>query len=94
MDKRKSPSRLQNLSFAMLAGQAGCITMVIIFAALLAGLWLDSRFGVRGPFTVGLLLASVPVSLVAMVWLARSMINQIRPGPREEDSSNTEEVDR
>lgn len=83
------PSRIKNLSYAALAGQAGCASVVLIFIALFAGLWLDNQLGLRGPFTIGLLLLSIPISLFAMVRIALGMLNQIQPPPRNRARKDT-----
>jgi hypothetical protein len=75
---RKS-QRTQNLTYAGIAGLAGCATIAFVMVALMVGLWLDSQFGRRGPFTIGLLCLSVPISLGAMVWIALSMTKRIVP---------------
>lgn len=62
-----------------MAGQAGCASLVLIIIALLIGIWLDSQFGLRGPFTVGLLLLSIPLSLFVMVRIALGTIKEIQP---------------
>jgi hypothetical protein len=90
------PSRIKNLGLAAVAAQAGCATLIIIFAALFIGLWLDSRAGIRGPFTFGLLFLSVPFSLYIMLRIALGAINRITPQqpPKERSSeaSESEEV--
>ncbi len=87
-------ARIKNFTYAALAAQGGCFTLVIIFAALLLGLWLDAQFGQRGPFTIGLLLMSVPLSLFVMVRLALRSIAQIQPPAAPKSTTNTQEVDR
>ena len=89
-----APSRIKNITYAALAAQGGCLSLVIIFAALLIGLWLDAQFGRRGPFTIGLLLLSVPLSLFVMVRLALRSIAQIAPPAPPKSTTNTQEVDR
>ena len=78
-----TPSRAKNLAHAAVAAQAGCWTLGIVLLALFAGLWLDAQFQVRGPFTVGLLLISVPVSLIIMVQVALGAVRRIQPPPRK-----------
>ncbi len=83
---------LINLSLAGVAGQVGCVTVLIVFGALLAGMWLDGWLKTKPLFTVGLLLGSVPVTLVIMVWLVRSAVARIKtlgpaPKPRKEEES-------
>lgn len=60
-----------NLTLAAIAGQAGCLTLIIILAALFAGLWLDARFDSRPWITVIFMIGSVPVTLVTMFWVVR-----------------------
>jgi F0F1-type ATP synthase assembly protein I len=47
---------------------AGCLTAVGTLLALFLGLWLDQQLGTRPMFTLGLVLASIPVTLIAMTW--------------------------
>lgn len=76
--KKTKPARYAyNLTLAAVAGQVGCITVVFIALALLAGLWLDNQFGTRPLFLVGLLLASVPVTLITMFWVVRQATSRI-----------------
>jgi len=78
-----------NMTVAAVAGQVGCLTLVIVLAALFGGLWLDTRFGTKPMITVVLMVASVPVTLVGMFWivkLALSRLNSASPAnsaPRE-----------
>ena len=71
-----------NLTLAGAAGQVGCVTLIIILAAVLAGLWLDSRFQTRPIFTVVLLIASIPISLAAMLYIVRLFTSKIKAGPQ------------
>ncbi|CAG0936291.1 hypothetical protein TFLX_05159 [Thermoflexales bacterium] len=48
--------------------QAGCVSVLVVIAALVAGMLLDRLIGSQYIFTLGLLLLSVPVSLGAMVY--------------------------
>ncbi len=90
------PSRMKNLGLAAVAAQAGCATLIIVFLALFAGLWLDSRLGQRGPCTFGLLILSVPVSLFIMLRISLGAINRIVPQPPpaegRNEASESEEV--
>lgn len=69
---------------ATLAAQGGCFTLILVIGALLLGLWLDAQMGLRGPFTIGLLLLSVPLSLFVMVRVAMSAIQRIQPPSADE----------
>ena len=66
------------MTLAAVAGQVGCITVFIIAIALLAGLWLDNQLGTRPLFLIGLLLASVPVTLITMFWVVRQATSRIK----------------
>lgn len=88
--------RMQNLAYAAVAGQVGCTTVILVIGALLAGLWLDAQFGVKGPFTIILLLLSIPLSLVLVLRIALGAVRAIRPpevgqGSGSEDSGMKEE---
>jgi len=85
-----------NLTLAGVAGQVGCVTLIIILAALLSGLWLDSRFQTRPVFTLILILASIPVSLLVMLYIVRKLTSKIKAGPPKIESTReiaNEEVD-
>ncbi len=76
--------RIRNLGLAAVAAQAGCVTLIIVFSAMLLGLWLDAQFDQRGPFTFAVLILSVPVSLYAMIRIAVAAISRIDlPAPKE-----------
>jgi F0F1-type ATP synthase assembly protein I len=66
-----------NLAIAAVTGQVGCLTLVIIFIALFGGLWLDNQFQTRPLFTILLTIASVPVTVVAMVWIVRAATKRL-----------------
>jgi ABC-type transport system involved in cytochrome c biogenesis permease subunit len=80
--ENEGKDRLQyalNLTLASIAGQVGCLTLVIIFVALFAGLWLDRYFDTRPIFTIILLLSSVPVTLFLMFRLVKAATSRIKP---------------
>ena len=65
---------------AALVGQVGVLTLVIILAAVFGGLALDASFDTKPWFTVGLLAASIPVSLLTMIFLVRKAVTKIKVG--------------
>lgn len=67
-----------------LLGQVGCLTVIVILAALAAGMWLDRQFGTRPTFTLILVLGSIPVSIYLMVRVLQSGMNRIQPPGRPE----------
>jgi len=74
-----------NMTIVALVGQVGCLTLVIVLGAVFAGLWLDSRLDTRPWFTIGLVLASIPVSLIVMLFVTRLAVKKIKttPAPKQ-----------
>lgn len=68
-----------NLALAAVAGQVGCFTLVIIFGALIGGLWLDRTFATKPLFTILLMISSMPVTLYVMFRVVQSATNRIKP---------------
>ena len=82
-----------NLTLAGVAGQVGCLTLVVILVAMFAGLWLDNYLGTKPLFTILLLIGSVPVTLFLMFRVVRAATSRINPvekkptiEPPEEDT--------
>ncbi len=82
-DSEKKKIHRRNLWVAALAAQVGFLTLIIILAAVLGGLALDERLGTRPWFTIGLLLASIPVSLLLMVVITRKTVARIKANHNE-----------
>ena len=77
--KPKNVQYALNLGLAGLAGQVGFLTLVIVFAALFGGLWLDRRFETKPLFTILFLIGSVPVTIFVMFRVAMSAVAKIKP---------------
>ena len=75
-DNERVPAAIIGTKFAVIGGEIGCITLVIVLLAVFGGLWLDKMLGTRPLFTVGLVLASAPVSLALTFWVAKRAINE------------------
>lgn len=84
-------------TLAGLLGQVGCLTLMVILAALGAGLWLDGRFGTKPILTLVLVLGSIPLTLIMMVRVLTSGMARFRtqpgdsaapPGHEEDDSGS------
>jgi len=75
-----------NLTLASIAGQVGCLTLIIIFVALFAGLWLDRYFNTKPLFTIVLLIGSVPVTLFLMFRVVRAATSRIKPVQNSEET--------
>lgn len=80
------------LAVGALLGQVGCLTLVVILVALVAGLWLDRQLDTRPLFTVLLMLGSVPVTIFLMIRVVlagaskfEEMTGPITPSTQEEE---------
>ncbi len=81
---KKRADHALNLTLAAVAGQVGCLTLIIVLAALFGGLWLDSRFGTRPMFAIILVFASIPITLIMMFWVVRAATSRLRMGSGQE----------
>ncbi|MFZ6031286.1 MAG: AtpZ/AtpI family protein [Chloroflexota bacterium] len=80
-----------NLTLAAVAGQVGFLTLFVILFSLFGGLWLDKQFDTKPLFTLILLLASVPVTLVMMFWVVNKATARIKPtSPKEQSQEDAE----
>jgi F0F1-type ATP synthase assembly protein I len=69
--------------------QVGCLTLIIILAAVFGGLWLDKTFGTKPVLTLVLLLVSVPASVIAMLVVARRTAARLKEQAEKEKDSDT-----
>lgn len=83
-----------NLTLAAVSGQVGCLTIIIILVAFLAGRWLDNQFGSDALFTVILMVASVPVTLIVMFWVVKSVTARFARPPVQNSEQEEEGIDR
>jgi hypothetical protein len=92
---KKTPDRKQywwNMLLATVIAQVGCVTLGIIIAAIFGGLWLDNQFGSKPTYTLVLLLASIPISLVAMFIIVRAASSRMKfqkPGRQEKPEEDS-----
>lgn len=70
---------IRNMSYAVLAGQSGCGSVLMIIGALLLGLWLDNLLDTEPAFTLVFTLLSIPASLVMMVYMVLGSVKRITP---------------
>jgi len=72
----------QSVVLGAVVGQVGCLTLLIVLAALFGGIWLDNYFGTKPILTVVLMIASVPVTLVVMFWIVRKATARLQTKPQ------------
>ncbi len=93
-DQKKNQARYAyNMTMAGVAGQVGCMTLIVIFAALFVGLWLDRTFETKPLFTLGLMIGSVPVTLFMMFRIVKVATNQIKPIDKNPANDTTPKED-
>jgi F0F1-type ATP synthase assembly protein I len=83
----KGRSILNTLLIVMI-GQVGCLTLVIILASVLGGLWLDKIFNTKPILTLILLFAGIPVSVLVMISVARRTLARLKDRADEEANSS------
>ena len=92
MESPKKTKTGYNLLIAAVAGQVGCLTLVIILGAVLGGLALDNHFNTKPWFTVGLLVASIPLSLVLMFFVVRKAVSKLKTDKPQEKRSEEDAI--
>lgn len=85
---QKGRSILTTLLIVMI-GQVGCLTLVIILASVFGGLWLDNTFGTKPVFTLALLFAGIPISVLVMLVVARRTLARLKERAEAEKESDT-----
>lgn len=84
----------QGIVLGAVVGQVGCLTLLIVLAALFGGLWLDGVFDTKPFITIALMIASVPVTLVAMFWIVRKATARLQAQKSHKDQPSGQGGDR
>jgi F0F1-type ATP synthase assembly protein I len=77
-----------NTLLVVMVGQVGCLTLIIILASVFGGLWLDKMLGTKPVFTLALLFAGIPVSVIVMLVVARRTLARLKE-KAEKDSETS-----
>ncbi len=85
---QKGRSILNTLLIVMI-GQVGCLTLVIILASVFGGLWLDKTFGTKPVFTLALLFAGIPISVLVMLVVSRRTLARLKEQAEKEKDIDT-----
>lgn len=67
-----------NTLLVVMIGQVGCLTLVVIMASVFLGLWLDGMFDTKPVFTLILLFAGIPVSVLLMLFVSRRTLARLQ----------------
>jgi F0F1-type ATP synthase assembly protein I len=81
---------IYNLTLAAVTGQVGCITVVMIFGSLIAGLWLDRSFETKPLFTILLMVCSMPITLYIMFRVVQGATKRMQPVVDKKNHENLE----
>lgn len=93
-NKKDRKQYIFNLALAAVAGQAGCLTLVIVLVAVFLGLWLDSRLDTRPMMTLIFVFGSLPITLILMFAVVRGATKRMKfnhSSTEEENSQPKEE---
>jgi hypothetical protein len=88
---KKSSQHSFTLRVVAIGGEVGCITLIIVLAAVFGGLWLDRLLGTKPIITFILIIASAPLALFLTFRIAIRMIgsHQSNPPPPSGGRINT-----
>jgi len=78
-----------NTLLVVMIGQVGCLTLVIILASVFGGLWLDNTFGTKPIFTLVLLFAGIPVSVLVMLTVVRKTLARLKDKAENESKTSS-----
>jgi hypothetical protein len=70
-------------------GQVGCLTLAVILASVFGGLWLDNTFGTKPVFTLVLLFAGIPLSVLLMLYVSRKALTRLKEKYETEEKKTT-----
>lgn len=93
-EKNKIPYAAIGSQALTVGGEVGCLTVVIVLAAVLGGLWLDRILGTKPMLTLLFVLGSAPLALVLTFWLAKRAIKPIAQSDATDKESKTSEGDK
>jgi F0F1-type ATP synthase assembly protein I len=74
-----NPQSAFNAAVISVAIQVGCLTLVIIFASLILGLFLDRTFETRPLFTILFLVGSMPLTWIGVFWSVNRAKARLNP---------------
>lgn len=78
-DKPQSAQFTKQASYFVVGGEVGCLTLIIVIAAVFGGLYLDKLLGTKPVIMLLLVLGSAPLALFLTFWVAKREINRYTP---------------
>jgi hypothetical protein len=87
--EQNSRNGMVNTLLIVVIGQVGCLTLAVILASVFGGLWLDNTFGTKPVFTLVLLFAGIPLSVLLMLYVSRKALARLREKYETEERKTT-----
>lgn len=89
--KPPSAQIMQQASLFLIGGEVGCLTLIIVLAAVFGGLYLDNLFGTKPVLTLIFVLGSAPLALVLTFWVATRAVKRYTP-PKKSTLAQPEKI--
>ncbi len=86
---QNSRNGMMNTLLIVVIGQVGCLTLAVILASVFGGLWLDNTFGTKPVFTLVLLFAGIPLSVLLMLYVSRKALARLKEKYETEEKKTT-----
>jgi hypothetical protein len=78
-EKPQQGKIVQQASLFAVGGEVGCLTLIIVFAAVFGGLYLDNLLGTKPVLTILFVLGSAPLALALTFWVAMRAVKRYSP---------------
>lgn len=78
-----------NTLLIVVIGQVGCLTLAVVLGSVFGGLWLDDQFGTKPVFTLVLLFAGIPLSVILMLYVSRRALARLKEKHEAEEKETT-----
>ncbi len=88
-DREQNRRNMVNTLLIVVVGQVGCLTLAVILASVFGGLWLDNLFGTKPMFTLVLLFAGIPLSVILMLYVSRRALARLKEKYETEEKETT-----
>ncbi len=88
-DREQNRRNMVNTLLIVVIGQVGCLTLAVILASVFGGLWLDKMFGTKPVFTLVLLFAGIPLSVILMLYTSRKALARLKEKYETEEKETT-----
>ena len=81
------------MKIVTMGGEIGCVTLLIVLAAVFGGLWLDRFLGTKPILTILFVIGAGPLALFSTFWLAMRAVKDIQPAEKVGTPDSIEKED-